>query len=302
MADGRHDAMRSVGLRIALVTAAISGVAVAINGSGVRAFGDATAYTTGKNIVAAVILAVAAGVAGRRRAAPRPRMPLTPATVAGCAFVGLIGGGVAFALFFEGLARATSTDAAFLHKTLVLWVAVLAVPLLRERLSWLHAVAILLLLAGQVVLGGGLPNLGTGGGELMILAATLLWSGEVVVAKRLLPQIPALQLGVIRLGVGSVGLLVWLGVTGRADALLGMTASQWGWLLLTGVLLAGYVGTWFTALALAPAVDVTAVLVAAAVLTAIINVGAVAPVAVGAALIGAGVVAVTRARPAPQTA
>jgi drug/metabolite transporter (DMT)-like permease len=294
--------MRSVGLRIALVTAAISGVAVAINGSGVRAFGDATAYTTGKNIVAAVILAIAAGIAGRRRATPRTDTPPTRATVAGCAFVGLIGGGVAFALFFEGLARATSADAAFLHKTLVLWVALLAVPLLRERLSWLHAVAIVLLLTGQVVLGGGLPSLGAGGGEIMILAATLLWSAEVVVAKRLLPQIAALQLGVIRLGVGSAGLRVWLGVTGRADALLGMTASQWGWLLLTGLLLAGYVGTRFTALALAPAVDVTAVLVAAAVLTAIINAGAVGPVAVGAALIGAGVMAVTRARPEPQTA
>ena len=51
-----------------------------------------------------------------------------------------------------------------------------------------------------------------------------------------------------------------------------------------------------------PANTITAVLVAAAVLTAIINAGAVGPVAVGAALIGARVVAVTRARPAPPTA
>jgi drug/metabolite transporter (DMT)-like permease len=50
-----------------------------------------------------------------------------------------------------------------------------------------------------------------------------------------------------------------------------MTSRQWGWVLLTGVILAGYVGTWFAALSRAPAVDVTAVLVVAAVITTVLQ-------------------------------
>ena len=42
-------------------------------------------------------------------------------------------------------------------------------------------------------------------------------------------------------------------------------------MLLTGVILAGYVATWFAALARAQAVDVTAVLVLAALITAGLN-------------------------------
>jgi drug/metabolite transporter (DMT)-like permease len=53
-----------------------------------------------------------------------------------------------------------------------------------------------------------------------------------------------------------------------------MTAEQAGWVLLTGVLLAGYVGTWFAALQRAQAVDVTAVLVLAAPVTAALNAAA----------------------------
>ena len=75
------------------------------------------------------------------------------------------------------------------------------------------------------------------------------------------------------MGVGSVVLLGWLGVTGRLGMLATLTAAQWGWVLLTGVLLAAYVATWFAALARAQAVDVTAVLVLGAVITALIDAG-----------------------------
>ena len=60
-----------------------------------------------------------------------------------------------FVLFFEGLARASSTQAAFLNKTLVLWVALLAVVILKERLQVWHWIAIGLLLVGQAGLSGG---------------------------------------------------------------------------------------------------------------------------------------------------
>ena len=70
------------------------------------------------------------------------------------------------------------------------------------------------------------------------------------------------------MGLGSVVLLVWLAVSGDLGLLtVAWTRAQLGWVLLTGVLLAGYVATWFAALPRAQAVDVTAVLVLGAVLS-----------------------------------
>ena len=259
------------GILLATVTAAVSGVAVYVNGIGVRAVGDATLYTTMKNLVAAVVLvAVAGGLVARRRGAATPvegRRRWTPAVVA------LLGGSIPFVLFFEGLARADSVDAAFIHKTLILWVALLAGPVLGERLAGRHVAAIGLLLAGWLGLSGGLPSIGWGLGEAMILTATLLWAVEVVVARRLLARVDWSELAAWRMGGGIVLLLGWTIVTGRGDALLGAGAVAWGWAAVTGVLLSAYVATWYAALQRAPALDVTAVLVAAAVLTALLRAG-----------------------------
>lgn len=258
---------RRTGLLLALATATISGVAVFLNSYGVRAFGDATAYTTAKNLVAATVLlgVVAAGPA----TGARLTRPGTPGQWIALTLIGLFGGAVAFALFFAGLAQAASVQAAFVHKTLVLWVAVLAVVALRERLGPWHWAAIGLLVVGQAGLAGGLLA-SWGGGEWLILVATLLWSCEVVLAKWTLASLSSWTVACARMVLGSVILVGWLAATGGAGSLVSMTAEQWGWVLVTGVLLAGYVGTWFAALARAGAVDVSAVLVLGAIVTSVL--------------------------------
>ena len=211
---------RATGIALALVTATISGFAVFLNGYAVKRFDDATAYTTAKNGIAAVLLILLAlpvlTRAGSEGPAPRPR---TRRHWLGLVAVGVIGGSVPFVLFFEGLARASSTEAAFIHKTLVIWVALLAVPLLGERLSWAHWAAIALLLAGQAVLVGDAGTVTLGSGELMIFGATLLWSVEVVVVKRLLASLAAPTLAAARLGIGLVVLLGFVALSGLERAL-----------------------------------------------------------------------------------
>ncbi len=259
---------RRTGLLLALLTAVISGFAIFLNGYGVKAVGNATVYTTAKNVVAALVLCGVV-LAGRRRGVTVSR-PHGRGQWWGLIAVGVIGGSVPFVLFFEGLARASSTQAAFLNKTLVLWVALLAVVVLKERLQVWHWIAIGLLLLGQAGLSGGFTA-SMSSGELLILAATLLWAIEVIVAKRLLGSLSSWTLGLARMGFGSVALVGWVLATGSGAALLTMGAAQWGWVLLTGVILAGYVATWFAALKRAQAVDVTAVLVLAALITAGLN-------------------------------
>ncbi len=135
------------GHALALAAACVSGVAVFVNGEAVGAFSSPTVYTTAKNLVAGIVLvAVALTLAGTPAHRPRPSAAVAsrrPALLA----VAVVGGSVTFVLFFEGLARASSTDAAFLHKTLVVWAAILAVVVLRETVGPAQVAAVALLLA-----------------------------------------------------------------------------------------------------------------------------------------------------------
>jgi drug/metabolite transporter (DMT)-like permease len=294
---------RGTGLVLAFATACVSGVAVYANGRGVARFPDATTYTTAKNLVAALVLVAALAATSAARPGAGLTWPATARQRLVLASVAVVGGSLPFVLFFEGLARAGSTDAAFVHKTLVVWVAILAAAFLGERIGPAQLAAVGLLVGGQAYLGGGVRSIEPGAGEAMILAATLLWSVEVVVAKRLLATVSPLTVATVRMAGGVVVLVGWAIARGELAALLHLGAAAWTWAALVGGLLALYAATWFAALARAPAVDVTAVLVVGAVVTAGLDhvfAGAARPDPAGVGLAVAGVVLVllVRSRPA----
>ena len=312
------------GVVVAGMTALISGLSVFVNSYGVHSIAAPSVYTTAKNLVATLVLAaavlVAWGVRSRRggsaparfvTVARAPGSPVGaatgmrswgPARWLGLAYVGVVGGGIAFVLFFDGLADTTATPAAFWRDTLVVWVAVLALPFLRERVTWWNVVAIAVLVAGQISMAGGVGHLTADRGELLVLGATLLWAVEVVVAKILLRDVAPAAIALVRMGIGATALVAYLIATGTFHVLASFDARQVGWAVLTGLLLAAYVGTWMTALARARAVDVTSVLVASALVTALLQAAAgtasLAPQALGLVLVvaGAGVVLVASLR------
>ena len=119
------------GIALALATAIISGFSVYLNGRFVKLFDDPTLLAAVRNgLVGLALVGIAVGAGtlpAIRRLSGRERMGLLA--------IGIIGGGIPFALFFEGLALSSSPAAAVIHKTLFLWVAVLAVPFLGERLG-----------------------------------------------------------------------------------------------------------------------------------------------------------------------
>lgn len=258
---------RAWGTRLALGTALISGVAVWLNVSAVRAVGDPAVYTTLKNLVAAAILIAAAAAMG---GASEVR-GLRPGQWGRLMVLGIVGGSLPFLLFFVGLSMATAPSAAFIHKTLFVWVALLAVPLLGERIGSTQIAALVVLFVGQLLLVAPATGGSPGPGEAMILGATLLWSIEVIVAKRLLVGVSPAVVGAARLGFGLLILVGYVIATGKFTVLAGLSAGAVAWVLVTGVLLAGYVGTWLAALRRAPATVVTAMLVAGAMITALLD-------------------------------
>jgi drug/metabolite transporter (DMT)-like permease len=285
---------RRAGIGLAFAAACISGVSVLLNSFAVREFGDPVLYTTVKNLLAAAIV-LAAGVALSAARSPIGlTLPHTVREQVGLVAVGVVGGGIAFALFFQGLAQTSSTSAAFVQKTLVVPVAVLAVAFLRERFSLVHVAAIALLIGGQAAASGGLGPFVLDTGELMVLAATLLWSVEVVIAKPLLRGLSPLTVASARLGIGVIVLVATVLASGAFAQLAAVTLQAWLWVALTGLILSAYVVTWYFALRNAGAIDVTAVLVFGAVITAALGTGIkgtdLAPAALGLALITFGCV------------
>ena len=255
------------GVLLALGTAVISGFSIFVNGFAVKQLPDPAVYTTLKNGIAAILLVILAVATVR----PVEIRAISRRSWGWLAVIGIVGGSIPFVLFFTGLAQASAPSAAFIQKTLFIWVALLAVPLLGERLGLAQLGALAVLLVGQALI---LTPAGVtwGSGETMIAAATLLWAVETIVARRVLRTVPAAVVGAARLSIGMVVLVGYLAITGKLGAVIALTGEQWRWVLLTGLLLFGYVGTWFAALKRAPASLVTAILVVGAPVTAALQV------------------------------
>lgn len=278
---------RTIGIGLAAVTALVSGFSVFVNASAVRTFTDPVLFTTLKNGVAAIVLtAIALAVVDR---APDRVRRLSPRSLAGLAVIGVIGGGIPFVLFFTGLANASAPAAALIHKTLFVWVALLAAVLLRERLGGLQIGALAVLVVAQMLI---LPadGLAWTAGEWMIAAATGMWAVEVIVAKRLLRDVPSSIAAAARMGIGLLLLLGWVAVSGGLAGIGALGVEQWAWVLVTGGLLSAYVATWYAALRRAPASAVTAILTLGAPITATLQLVASGQVPGPTALAGHGAV------------
>ncbi len=256
------------GVGLAATTAVISGVSIFVNGLVVKSFPDPVALTGARNAMVGFVLVailLATGGLAEVRALDRRR-------AGGLVVLAVIGGSVPFILFFSGLAAATGPGAAFIQKTLFIWVAVLAMVFLGESLGIAQVLALGALLAGVILVGPSAAP-GAGPAEFMILVATLFWAVEVIVARRLLGSegVSVRLAAASRMALGALVIAGFLLVTGRIGAVAAFTLDQWAIVATTGALLLGYVTTWYAALQRAPASIVTAVLVGGALITAALS-------------------------------
>lgn len=258
-----NSALRTATL-LALTTAAFSGVSNFLNKIAVTGINDPIFYATLKNTLVAVVLV---GIFIMCRHWPTVRT-LSRRQWTLLISIGILGGSIPFALFFTGLTMTSALNAALIHKTLVLWVALLAIPFLHERVSTGQWLGIAALFAANVLVGG-FSGFRYNTGELLILTATIFWSAENIIAKIALRDIPSTVVAGARMTIGSLALLAFVLWRNPAapTTLFHLTASQWGWIFLTGALLLGYVLTWYRALALAPASYIATLLVPATLVT-----------------------------------
>jgi len=251
------------GFKLALITAGFSGVAVFLNSLTVKAVGDALVFTTIKNLGVALII-------GAVLLKQKINWPVVRANWPALLAIGVIGGSLPFYLFFKGLTLTNAATGALIHKTLIFWVALWAIPVLKEKINAKQWLALGLIFGSNFVIGG-LPALKWGTGETMILAATLLWAVENIIAKVTLKRVQADAVVGARMILGSLILLLAVVAGGKLELIFKLNSTQWLMTLVSIFLLTGYVMTWYRALKLAPVTLVATVLTLATIITNILS-------------------------------
>ncbi len=256
----------SLVVSLSLGAAGISGLANFLNKMAVTAIPDPVFYTFLKNGLAALLLLSVLVLSSRWRELKQLNKNDWFKLLA----IGVIGGSIPFILFFVGLSMTSAVSASLIHKTLFIWVALLAIPFLGERLGKIQWAALGLLLFGNFFLGTW-QQLEFGRGELMILGATLFWAVENIIAKKALRNISSLLLTSARMVIGSVIIMAIVWWQGNLSLISQLNYEQWGLTAIIAVLLFAYVLSWYTALKLAPATLVASLLVPASLVTSLLS-------------------------------
>ncbi len=251
---------------LALGTALISGVSVFINKFAVTVMKDPVFFTMMKNSLVAIAFIGIILLFKKRKEI----LSLSKSQYLKLFLIGIIGGALPFILFFVGLSHTSAINGAMIHKTLFLWVAILAIPFLKERMVWQQWLGIALVFTGNLFIGG-FNGFTFNIGEIMILAATILWAVENIIAKKVLADVSSITVGASRMIIGSVLLIIYTSFSSGLGPILSLTSVQWGWVIISGALLTAYVLTWYSALARAPAIYVATLLVPATLITNLLS-------------------------------
>jgi drug/metabolite transporter (DMT)-like permease len=254
------------GVYFALATAIISGFSIYINKFAVMEMRDPFIFITVKNLAVAALLFVCLILP---KALPELKS-LSGKQWLTLGIIGCVGGSVPFLLFFHGLSLTTAVGAALIHKTLFIWIAILAVFFLGERLGRFHIAALAILIGGNILLLGWSKSWFVGGGELMIFTATIFWAVEAIVAKRVMRQVSSNVAAFGRMFFGAIVMLIYLTFIGQLSTIATVSGQQIGWIALTSLLLFGYVSCYYTGLKHAPASIVASILVLGSVITSLL--------------------------------
>jgi len=184
--------------------------------------------------------------------------------------IGLAGGSIPFLLFFKGLSLTTGVQGSFIHKTMFIYVVVLAALFLKEKISKKLLFGGLFLLLGNAFLLKFIPH-SLGKGDLLIFLAVLFWAVENVISKYVLKELPSRIVIWGRMFFGSIFILIFLFITGQMGLIGALNTNQISWVLITGIILFGYVITWYSGLKYVPVSLAAVILLLGAPITTLLS-------------------------------
>lgn len=172
------------------------------------------------------------------------------------AMIAIIGGAVAFLLFFTGLKLTTAGRGAFLNKTLPLYAVLLAFIFLKEKISKKHFYSLLIMFLGTVAIFFSeiIPTqlwLNPSLGDFLVVIATILWAFEAVIARKAMVKGENnFFVSFVRMFFGGVILFAFAILIGKYDIILSLSAQQLVNIGISTVILFGYVFFWYWSLKL----------------------------------------------------
>lgn len=258
--------MEKRGYLLVLSTALVSGAAIFLNKFGVSGI-NPYVFTFAKNVLVVLFLLSLLILFNDFKAFKSLKKTQWLKLVA----IGFFGGSIPFLLFFKGLSMAPSTTAALMHKSMFIFVSILAVYFLKEKVDKKFIIAALLLFAGNFALLN-ITSFGLGIPDLYILIAVLLWTTETIISKHTLKEVPSRVVAFGRMFFGVLFILVFLAATGNITHLASLTISELGWILFTAVFLLFYVTTWYAGLKRIPASSAASVLVLGSAVTTALSI------------------------------
>ena len=246
-------------------TAVISGFSIFINKFGVKGI-DSSIFAFSKNFLVSLLLIGL--ILGFKEFDNLKR--LDKKQWGSLVLVGLVGGSIPFLLFFRGLQLSSGAVGSLIHKSMFIFVAILAVVFLKERLSKKILIPAVLLIAGNLLLLN-VTSFELTTGALFVLGATLFWSVENVISKHLLKEIEPKILAFGRLFFGSIFIMVFLIGTGKVGLLATVNVSQLSWIFVTSIFLLLYVFTWYTGLRDVKVTTATSILLLGSPITTLLS-------------------------------
>jgi len=184
--------------------------------------------------------------------------------------IGLVGGSIPFLLFFKGLSITNAAQGSFIHKTMFIWVTLLATLFLKEKIDKKFLLGGLFLLLGSLILLKKLPY-SFNQGDLLVFLASLLWATENTISKYVLRDLEGRIVAWARMFFGALFILIFLLATNQLPLISGLTLGQINWVLITAVILFGYVMTWYNGLKFIPVSQATVILLLGSPITTLLS-------------------------------
>lgn len=245
---------------LVFTTAVISGLSIFLNKYAIAGL-DSSAFTFSKNLFVALFILFTILFLGEYNTL----RTLRKKQIVQLAVIGFVGGSLPFLLFFRGLQLTSAATAAFIHKTMFLYVAVFAWLFLKEKISKQLVLGGILLLLGNY-LALRITQVSMDAGALLIFSATVLWAIENTISKKVLQELPSRIVALGRMMFGALFIALYILFHGASFSGV-LSLSGVGWVFFTSGLLFFYVLTWYEGLRTVPVSVATCILMLGSIIT-----------------------------------
>ncbi|MEM5877878.1 MAG: DMT family transporter [Candidatus Aenigmatarchaeota archaeon] len=238
----------TLGTIFAIITAIISGIAIPLNKIFIVNI-DPLIFTAIRSIIIGTVflfISLSAKKIDKKFKVKLPHLLL----------IALVGGALAFYIYFSGLKMTTGGRAAFLHKTLPLYVALLSFIFLKEKIDKKLMIAIFLMFMGTISIYYGQikpsqlwqdPKTG----DLLVITATFLWAVENIIAKKVMNQgLHNFIVSFSRMFFGGLILIGFASLTGKLSMINQLDFIQIRNIMLSTLILFSYVFFWYSSIRL----------------------------------------------------